>query len=157
MVVEQQVQLVDVYPTLVDLLGLPVPRGCAATRCARCWRAPARADAPPECEAFAENTNVRTYERKAMRTGRFKFILSIPRRRRCASGGCSATTSCSTCGGPARAGQPGAAAPDVVRFLEQQLHEIRAASGTGGLQEEVPAQIDDELRAQLRALGYAGN
>jgi len=152
LVIDRQVQSIDIYPTIVDLLGLPVPEGLRG----RSLR-PLLEGKPAEeltREAFAENTNISTWERKALRTERFKFIVSIPR-------------------GPVRKKRLqryyelydlrrdpreqvnlAKAHPDVVQFLAGRMQAIRQTAHAGKLQEELPANVDDELKAQLKALGY---
>ncbi|MCM2269805.1 MAG: sulfatase-like hydrolase/transferase, partial [Thermoanaerobaculia bacterium] len=70
--VEEQVELVDLYPTLLDLLGVALPHRVQG----RSLR-PLLAGAPGWIarEALAEETSGRM-ERKALRTQRSKFILS---------------------------------------------------------------------------------
>lgn len=152
LVVERQVQLIDLYPTLADLLGVPLPAGLRGRSLRPLLEAqPAK---ELEREAFAENTNIGTWERKAIRTERFKFIVSIPR-------------------GAARKKRlqryhelydlrrdPGEKVnlaqqhPQIVAFLDQRLRAIRQHEGAEGLQDDLPDNVDAELAAQLRALGY---
>ncbi len=75
--IEDQVELIDLYPTLLELLGVdldgPVNGRSLVSLLEGQGSLPAR-------EAFAEHTNVKENEQKALRTPRFKFIVSIPRK-----------------------------------------------------------------------------
>ncbi len=152
LVIRQQVELIDVYPTLLDLLGLPRPAGLRG----RSLRPLLEGAKLPAREAFAENTNIRAFERKAIRTERFKFIVSIPRgggRKRALK---RAFELYDLRRDPREQTNLAALHPDVVGFLDKRLRAIRGTAA-GTLQDELPDGVDAELRAQLRALGYGAN
>lgn len=150
-VVEDQVELVDLYPTLLDLIGVtpesPVNGRSLAPLLA------GEGSLPPR-EAFAEHTNVKEKEQKALRTARYKFILSIPRR--------SSETSDETVELFDLKRDPGEHT-NLAPGLATRVAELRAKIGRiidgsdTAREEEVPAEIDAELREQLKALGYLGN
>ncbi len=108
----------------------------------------------PPREAFAEHTNVKEKEQKALRTARYKFILSIPRR--------SSETSDETVELFDLKRDPGEHT-NLAPGLATRVAELRAKIGRiidgsdTAREEEVPAEIDAELREQLKALGYLGN
>jgi arylsulfatase A-like enzyme len=148
-VVGEQVRLVDLYPTLLELTGTPRPRVVAG----RSLVPILRGGTLPPVEAFAENVNIRPVERKGLRTDRFKFILTFPRQ-------------------PPREGReeiqlfdlrsdPGERVnlaeryPDAVRDLLERLARHRQGE-TNDYEEELPEDLDPELRKRLQALGYLG-
>lgn len=150
-VVEDQVELIDLYPTLLELLGVapesPVNGRSLVALLAGEGSLPAR-------EAFAEHTNVKEKEQKALRTPRYKFILSIPRR---SSG--SADESFELFDLKRDPGEQTNLAPGLAaRVAELRARIGKIIDGSDGAREdEVPEGIDAELREQLKALGYIGN
>ncbi len=151
-VIRDQVRMVDLYPTLLDLAGVPLDHPVQG----RSLVPLLTGGSLPPAESFAENTNIRAFERKAFRTPRFKFVESYPR-------------------APARAqgiDQPqielfdlrrdpkeyrnvAGRYPDLVRLLEQRMSALVA--GARRLDEQVPDGLDPDLRKRLEALGYVGN
>ena len=151
LVIADQVQLVDLYPTLLDLLGLPPQPGLSG----RSLRPLLAGEAQREREAVAENTNIPTYERKTLRTSRFKFIVSTPRpwlRRKGASEGYELFDLRRD---PGEKVDLAARHPEVAAFLHERLKSL-LGGGERTMDEELPAGLDAELEAQLRALGYGG-
>ena len=108
----------------------------------------------PAREAFAEHTNVKENEQKALRTPRFKFIVSIPRKSSEARDESYELYDLKRDPGEQQNLAPGLAARVVE--LRAKLGRIMDGSDTAR-DEEVPADIDDALREQLKALGYIGN
>ncbi len=149
-VVEQQVQLVDLYPTVLDLLGVELTQEIQGRSLMPLL---AGGEAPPR-KAFSENTNVKAFERKSIRSERFKYIRSIPKKN-----------------APPDAEEyfelydllkdPGEQVdlagrfPELVSALREEMRALR--QGEGLLLDEVPEGIDPELRRQLEALGYVGD
>jgi arylsulfatase A-like enzyme len=150
-VIEDQVQLVDLYPTLLELLGLPLEH-----------RVQGRSVVPlltgaglPPADALSENTNVRDFERKSLRSERFKFIKSIPRQSARARGLVEPRYALFDLRrDPEEYKNEAERHPELVALLEQRLQLLHA--GLDGLEEELPEHIDDDLRERLRGLGYLG-
>ncbi|MDX1630321.1 MAG: sulfatase [Thermoanaerobaculia bacterium] len=150
-VVEDQVELIDLYPTLLELLEIALEHRVQGRSLVPLL---AGRDLPPR-DAFAENTNVRRYERKAFRTPRFKFIKSIPRRSARKRGVTEPIYEIYDLSrDPEEQNDISQRHPEMIRLLDQRLQLLRA--GLSGLEEELPEDIDPDLREQLRALGYLG-
>lgn len=149
--IEDQMELVDLYPTLLELLEIelesPVNGRSLVSLLEGQGSLPAR-------EAFAEHTNVKENEQKALRTPRFKFIVSIPRKSSDATGESYELFDLKRDPGEQKNLAPGLA--DRVVELRAKLGRIMDGSDVAR-DEEVPAGIDDALREQLKALGYIGN
>lgn len=149
--IEDQVELIDLYPTLLDLVGIelesPVNGRSLRTMLEGQGSLPAR-------EAFAEHTNVKENEQKALRTPRFKFIVSIPRKSAESRNESFELYDLKRDPGEQQNLAPGLAARVVE--LRAKLGRIMDG-GEAARDEEVPADIDEDLRNQLKALGYIGN
>jgi arylsulfatase A-like enzyme len=149
--IEDQVELVDLYPTLLELLGIelegPVNGRSLVSLLQGQGALPAR-------EAFAEHTNVKEHEQKALRTPRFKFIVSIPRKSSNVTGESYEIYDLKR--DPAEQKNLAPGLPDRVSELRVRIGRIMDGTDLA-LEEEVPAEIDDDLRNQLKALGYIGN
>ena len=73
--VADQVRLVDVMPTLLDLLGLPVPPEVAGCSLQPLWAGGPAAERQPGCEeAVIEIAEEGAYPVVAVRAGGFKYI-----------------------------------------------------------------------------------
>lgn len=150
-VIERQVELVDLYPTLLDLLGVE-----------RAHPVQGRSLLPlltggelvPR-DAFAENTNIKAWERKMFRSDRFKFIKSIPRGGARARGAEEGFELYDLRRDPGELADVSTRHAEVVRRLDERLTALGAS--LQGLDEELPADLDPELRKQLEALGYLGD
>ena len=151
LVIADQVQLVDLYPTLLDLLGLPPQPELRG----RSLRPLLVAGTASEREAIAEYTNIPTYERKTLRTSRFKFIVNTPRPRARRRGMREEYELFDLRRDPAEQVNLAARHPEVVAFLHERLKGL-LGGGERTMEEELPAGLDAELEAQLRALGYGG-
>lgn len=150
-VIDDQVELVDLYPTLLELLRVePESPGNGRSLVSLL----AGQGALPAREAFAEHTNVKEKEQKALRTPRYKFIVSIPRRAADTKGESYELYDLKRDPAEQQNLAPGLAG----RVGELRTRIGRILDGTDGtLEEEVPADIDADLREQLKALGYIGN
>ncbi|MEO8277223.1 MAG: sulfatase [Thermoanaerobaculia bacterium] len=150
-VIDDQVELVDLYPTLLELLHIPLPAAVNGRSLVSMLQG---GGSLPAREAFSEHTNVHDHEQKSLRTPRFKFILSIPRRNKWAKNETFELYDLKR--------DPGEQI-DLAPGLAARVAELRAKLGTimeGGANErdeEVPANIDEDLKKQLKALGYIGN
>ncbi len=150
-VIEDQVELIDLYPTLLDLVGA----GLESPVNGRSLRSLLEGQGSlPAREAFAEHTNVKENEQKALRTPRFKFIVSIPRRSSDSRDESFELYDLKRDPGEQQNLAPGLAARVVE--LRAKLGRIMDGGETAR-DEEVPADIDNDLREQLKALGYIGN
>jgi arylsulfatase A-like enzyme len=150
-VVERQVELVDLYPTLLDLLGVarehPVQgRSLLPLLTGGEWT--------PR-DAFAEHTNIKTWERKAFRSDRFKFVKSIPRPTRRARGATPYFELYDLRRDPEERTDLSERHAEVVERLDERLRALGAS--LQGLEDELPEDLDPELRKQLEALGYLGD
>ncbi len=150
-VIEDQMELIDLYPTLLELLGVamdgPVNGRSLVSLLEGRGSLPAR-------EAFAEHTNIKENEQKALRTPRYKFMVSIPRKSSAATGESYELFDLKRDPGEQKNLAPGL--PEKVVELRAKLGRIMDGSDTAR-DEEVPADIDEALREQLKALGYIGN
>jgi arylsulfatase A-like enzyme len=149
-VIGDQVQVVDLVPTLLDLAGVPstVPMD-------------GRSLVPlldgrglPAGEAFAEGTNIRETDRRALRTLRFKFVHSIPRRSR--DPAAESYELFDLRADPGERTDLAARHPEVVALLAEKVRRLSEGE-TSEFEEEVPEGADPELVEQLKALGYIGN
>lgn len=148
--IPDQVGLIDLYPTLAELAGVPVEHQLQG----RSLVPLLRGETLPPREVLSENVNVSRLERKSLRTDRAKLIQTISR-------------------DPSRdfgpelllfdlrrdPGERDNLAPrlaDAAEALRARIAAIRAGS-IDTLEEAVPADLDPELRRQLQALGYIGN
>ena len=151
-VVAEQVELIDLYPTLLDLLDLPLGH-----------RVQGRSVVPlltgeglPPDDALSENTNVRDYERKSLRTEKYKFIKSIPRQSARKRGITEPQYALFDLRKDPREYENIAERhPELVDLLDRRLQALHG--GLDGLESEVPDEIDADLRERLRALGYLGD
>ncbi|MEO7793622.1 MAG: sulfatase-like hydrolase/transferase, partial [Thermoanaerobaculia bacterium] len=149
--VEDQVELIDLYPTLLDLIGV----GLESPVNGRSLRSVLEGQGSLIArEAFAEHTNVKENEQKALRTPRYKFIVSIPRKSSETRDESFELYDLKRDPGEQQNLAPGLAAR--VAELRSRIGKIMDGSD-GTRDEEVPADIDDDLREQLKALGYIGN
>ncbi len=147
-VVRQQVRLVDLYPTILDLLGIPLDHPIHG-RSLRPLLAGLRL---PTVEAFSESVYWGPMEVKALRSERYKYLRGIPKN-------------------PNKPGRPGwealfDLAQDPAETVEIQdanramLARMRllvdriVQAGPAAREEEVPDRLDAELKAELEALGY---
>lgn len=150
-VVERQVELVDLYPTLLDLLGVerehPVQgRSLLPLLTGGEWT--------PR-DAYSEHTNIKTWERKAFRSDRFKFVKSIPRPSRRNRGATPYFELYDLRRDPGEHDDLSQRHPEVVERLNERLRALGAS--LRGLEDELPEDLDPELRKQLEALGYLGD
>jgi arylsulfatase A-like enzyme len=146
-----QIELLDLYPTVLDLAGVPLEQPVQGRSIRKLFEA---AGPLPPKPAFAEHTNVPMFERRALRTPRFKLIIS---HRRKAKGEEPSTYELFDLrADPREQIDLSARFPDQVARLEAELYR-RMSRDAGERDEEVPENVDGELRKQLEALGYIGN
>ncbi|HXI02685.1 MAG TPA: sulfatase, partial [Candidatus Saccharimonadales bacterium] len=149
--VAPMVEIIDVMPTLLDLLHVPVPGDLQGVSLA----AALSGGAVPERDAFSEATNYGP-ERKAIQDGRFKYIRTYPRTEK-----------------PAREipvpvppeelfdleADPGerhslldAAPPALARLRAEMDALVKANQARRGKASDL--RLDDETLERLKALGY---
>lgn len=151
-VVDEQVELVDLYPTLLDLVGVGRDHPVQGRSLIPLLTG---GDHVPR-EAFAENTNVNSFERKAFRSRRFKFVKNIPRsaaRKRGVTEPYFELFDLRR--DPAERHDVSERHPEMVRRLEQRMQALRVE--LDDLDEAVPEGLDPDLRKELEALGYLGD
>jgi arylsulfatase A-like enzyme len=148
--VADQVQLVDLYPTLLELAGVPLRHAVQGRSLAPLLSGVGDWEAR---EALSEDTSGRM-ERKALRTDRSKFILSA-RTAAWPDGDEQRSEIYDLRNDPGERLDLAPDRPDVVAALRRRLLQI--ARGGGPQEEELPENLDPELAAKLRALGYLGN
>jgi arylsulfatase A-like enzyme len=132
------VSLVDVLPTLLDALSLPLPEGLDGVSL---WPALARGTDPPLRELVAHNT-LRGHDRQALLAWPWKLVVD-------AEGGAPELYDLAADPGETR--DLGAAEPERAAQLLARLRE-RLPPGAPARAREV--ELDPELRRELRALGY---
>ncbi|MGH9464750.1 MAG: sulfatase [Thermoanaerobaculia bacterium] len=150
-VVEEQVELIDVYPTVLDLLDLAAPAGLQGRSLLPLLEGRGPAE---ERFAFAEHTNV-PRESKGLRTRRWKLILSYPRGRE--DRAAYEVELYDLLQDPAEQQNLAGERPDLVARLRTRLETLRRSGEAVPFEAEVPADIDPALRQELEALGYVGN
>ncbi len=149
-VVRQQVRLFDLYPTILDLLGVKLDHPIQA----RSLRPLLAGGRLPPAPAFSEDVYWGPIEVKGLRTDRFKYLVATPRR-------------------PDHDDAPGWEAlydlrqdpdeevdvqqrhPDVLQRMRSIVARI-VEDAQGPEAPRVPEDLDPELEKQLRALGYIG-
>ncbi len=152
-VIDQQVELIDLYPTLLDLLGLELSHPVQG----RSLRALLAGGELPPRPAFSESINIKRVERKALRTERFKFIYSFPRKQYSRPDAVESYQLFDLVKNPGESDNLVDEHPDVVTALRQEIARRTTDDGSEGLRDEVPEDVSPELAKQLRALGYLGD
>jgi arylsulfatase A-like enzyme len=145
--VRRQVRLIDVAPTILDLVGLPIPDPMEGVSLAANV-----VDAYPgpveDLEAFSQvgrHGAARDRDLIAVTTSEFKYILDF-------EGGAEELYELS--GDPAETRNLAAQNPALLKYYKDKVLSFRSVQ-LGKRIEAVPgAEIDGELQEQLRALGY---
>jgi arylsulfatase A-like enzyme len=138
-VIEDQVRLVDLYPTVVDLLGLPLQHEVQG----RSLRPLLEGETLPEVDAYTEAT-ITTVQLLSLRSKRYKFIQTV-------DGENPQVYDLQR--DPAEKQNLSASSAEFVALLRRRVRAIR--SGERRPEDVVdPEDMDPELREQLRALGY---
>ena len=138
-----QVRIVDVMPTVLELLGIQVPRVVQGTSLV-----PLTRGKRPDLLALAETWYPRYHygwsELTAVRDGRYKFI-SAPRRE---------LYDLQT--DPSEQNNLAEANPQRADALDRALRQMTAAVSQSS-NAKVPQQVDPDVEERLRALGYVGS
>ncbi len=149
-VVRQPVQLVDLYPTLLELLGVPLEHGVQGQSLVPILRG----DRTPPRDAFAEATRLKRWEVKSLRNRRYKLLSYYPMELDAKP---ARQLLYDLANDPEERRDLAAEQPELVALLQQQLDRYLSADSTAGFAPENPEDLDPELRRQLEALGYIGN
>jgi len=142
-VVDQQVGLIDVTPTLLDLLGVPSDLPFEG----RSLVPLIEGKSLPEVAILGEASL--TSGLKALRTNRWKYLQGGPEREQLYDLAADPGERTNVC----------ANQKDTCAALARQLRDKEAtlaeAARQAGLPEPQPAKVDAEMRERLRRLGYA--
>jgi arylsulfatase A-like enzyme/Flp pilus assembly protein TadD len=142
-VVDSQVRIVDVMPTVLDLLDVAIPPPVQGASLV-----PLTRGEPLDLLAYAESWYPRYHygwaELTSVRDGRFKFIRA-PRRELY-----------DTIADPRESRDLSEENPRLADSLERALGEITARVAAGGAP-AAPATVDPDVEERLRALGYVGS
>lgn len=152
-VVERQVRLVDLYPTLLDLLELPIGRKLHGRSLAPLLRG----DDLPPVDAFAERLNLENRDSKALRGERYKFVYSFPKARGVEQGVPERRELYDLTADPEEQTDLAAIHPERVAELEARLAAIVRLLDDPRILDEPSAELDPDLEERLRALGYLGD
>jgi arylsulfatase A-like enzyme len=140
--VAAQVRLVDVMPTVLDLLGLPVPPDVAGCSLRPLWAGGGEAGRPPGCaEAVIEIAEERAYPVVAIRAGGFKYIHH--------EHAGDEVYDLATDPGETR-NLLGAGRPQEAALRERALEVVAARQALSGERIE----LDEKTIRELKALGY---
>lgn len=143
-VIDQQVQLVDLYPTLLELLGIETEQPVSG----RSLLPMLRGEALPEVAAFAENTTVNP-QKKALRSRRYKFVRTFSD-----GTGEPEFELYDLEADPGERTNIASAHSDVVADLSARMLSLMAGSQADRTEAGFSPKIDPQLRRQLEALGY---
>ncbi len=150
-VVAQQVRLIDLYPTVLDLLGIPLQHDVDG----RSFGPLLTGASGRRLEAFAGRTNLKYTESMALRTGRYKLILTFPRGVSYATEPATRVELYDLESDSRELHDLTSELPELAATLEARLREI-IAGGATGVESEEPAAIAPDLEERLKALGYVG-
>jgi arylsulfatase A-like enzyme len=150
-VIEQQVQLVDLVPTILDLVGVESAYELQGVS----LRALLEGESTPPRRAFAEHTNVRTYERKAFRTEKYKVVYSFPKKKGTEMEPLYELYDLQA--DPLELNNIADQYPEFVQAQVEEMKILRRGVPAAPLEEEVPEGLDPDLVERLKALGYVDN
>lgn len=141
-VVENQVRLIDIMPTLLDLLGIKKSKEIQGTSLTSMIKgSPKRNHLDAYSESFYANFHFNWEPLVSLRTEEWKYIKSnSPELYNIKEDGRELVN---------LAGQR----PDIVRDLNQKIEVLLKKSGASGLKEE-KLEIDEETKEKLLSLGY---
>ncbi len=154
-VIEDQVRLVDLVPTLLDLLGVTVEHRLDG----RSLRPLLEGGRLPEVDAFAESLNVKFRDAKALRSQRYKYVFSFPKEPGVARGIEQQHELYDLTRDPGEQNDLAAERPEAVAELDARLRtllELLADPAEFDLERDVEG-LDPDLRERLEALGYVGD
>jgi arylsulfatase A-like enzyme len=139
--IDQQVELVDILPTILDILGLPIPQQVQGISLKGLMDGK---EAPGSRPAYCETLWPRDpgKRRKGIREGGWKYITGL-------SGDPQYLYNLAD--DPHELRDLSVERPDLVEAFNAQLESI---SGRMGGQEGPPPEMDETVKARLKALGY---
>jgi arylsulfatase A-like enzyme/lipopolysaccharide biosynthesis regulator YciM len=141
-VVPDQVRIVDVMPTVLDSLGVPIPTPVQG-RSLRAFDDGSHRDLLALSETYYPRYHYGWSDLQAVADGRYKFILAPERE----------LYDLQTDPGESR--NLAASNPQRAAALETALRDLQARSA-GTAAASAPRQMDPEAEERLRALGYVG-
>jgi len=146
-VIRQQVRLVDLYPTILDLLGVPLEHEVQG----RSLRPLLAGRRLPRAPAFSESVYWGPMEVKSLRDERFKYLRGIPKEpEETEREGWEVVYDLET--DPGETEDVKDAHGDLLRRMRAVVDRILRGGSTP--QERVPGEMDPEVEEQLRSLGY---
>jgi arylsulfatase A-like enzyme len=152
-VFEEQVRLIDLFPTVLDLLGVPIEHRIDG----RSLRPLLEGDGLPPVDAFAERLNVNHRESKALRSHRFKYIHNYPKEKGKMRGLVESQELFDLTRDPGEQVNVAAQYPEQVAELDARLQILLALLADPSEIEDEMRELDPDLERRLRALGYLGN
>ncbi len=151
-VIEQQVRLVDLLPTLLELLEV-APGGRMDGRSLVPLLA---GESLPPADAFAERLNVKFKEAKALRSEKYKYVFSFPKEAGVRRGVTEARELYDLTRDPGELDNLAEERPEVVDQLDARLRTLLELLADPSELEEDLESLDPDLRDRLEALGYIG-
>ena len=147
-VIRQQVRLVDLYPTILDLLGTPVDHPIQG----RSLRPLLSGDSLPARAAFSEALYFGPIEVKALRGERYKYMRGIAKKRDDPLDlGWEALFDLRA--DPLERIDVKTEAGAVFALMRAEVDHL-LEGGAAATEDEVPADLDPAVKKELRALGY---
>jgi arylsulfatase A-like enzyme/predicted Zn-dependent protease len=139
------VSLADLMPTILDLAGLPVPRGVQGRSLVPLFRSKDNSSTRPSAysETFYPRFHYGWNEIQSIQDNRFKLILSPQ------------PELYDLLNDPREAKDLAGREPAVVRQLEKRLREVVRDTGQNRFQMDY-GRVDEETREKLASLGYIG-
>ena len=141
-VVRDQVRIVDVMPTVLDILGVPIPPAVQG-QSLQPLAGGARRDLLAISETFYPRYHYGWSDLQAVNDGRYKFIAAPERELYDLQND------------PGETHNLAAASPQRADALERAIRDLQARS-TGAAAAATPRQMDPDAEERLRALGYVG-
>ena len=141
-VVQDQVRIVDVMPTVLDSIGVPIPKPVQG-RSLRALDNGGHPDLLALSETYYPRYHYGWSDLQAVGDGRYKFILAPERELYDLQND------------PGEAHNLASANPQRAAALEKALRDLQARSAASA-PPTAPRQMDPEAEERLRALGYVG-
>ena len=144
-IVEPQVENVDIMPSLLELLGLPIPKGVQGRSFL-----PLIAGRSPDpgrlgySETFYPRFHYGWSELKSLRSAAYKFIKA-PR-----------PELYDLVSDPHELSNIYSPRSEAGMRLERELHNLEARMSAEGIKDKSPQNLDGDAREKLMALGYVG-
>ncbi len=152
-VFEQQVRLIDLFPTVLDLLGIPFEHRING----RSLKPLFQGEELAPVDAFAERLNLEHRESKALRTERFKFIYSFPKPIGIKQGLTETWELYDLARDPGERDNLADRYPEKTAELDARVRTLLELLTDPSELEEPTRELDPDLEERLRALGYLGN